>query len=228
MNVERPIRLRGVTGSAMVARIRVDSMVAGDLLLSPKHLPILTDAMGGAEGVLGTEGLAGMRVHIDFRGDQITIARSHGQRAPVGFTTVRLDLSRNRLPLLDAVMGGVRVKAVLDTGGQTSIGNLALRDALLRRRHREVVSKDAIYGATSEVQIGEGYAAPPIDIGPVQIRNAHITFGDMKIFEYWGMTQEPALLIGMDTLGQLDTLIIDYQLSELQLRLPEIPSLMLR
>jgi hypothetical protein len=125
-------------------------------------------------------------------------------------------------------MGGVRVKAVLDTGGQTSIGNLALRDALLRRRHQDVVSKDTIYGATADVQIGEGYAAPPIDIGPLQIRNSHITFGDMKIFEYWGMIQEPALLIGMDTLGQLDTLIIDYQLSELQLRLPEIPSLMLR
>jgi hypothetical protein len=35
------------------------------------------------------------------------------------------------------------------------------------------------------------------------------------------MIDEPAVLIGMDVLGLLDTLIIDYQRHELQLRLPE-------
>ncbi len=115
-----------------------------------------------------------------------------------------------------------------DTGGQASIGNLALRDALQRRRRSAVISKDEIMGATADVQYGEGYAAPPIDIGPLRILNAHITFGNMKIFEYWGMIEEPALLIGKDTLGQLDTLIIDYKLSEIQFRLPEIPSLSVR
>jgi len=33
------------------------------------------------------------------------------------------------------------------------------------------------------------------------------------------MTKEPALLIGMDTIGQLDTVVIDYRLRELQLRM---------
>ena len=43
--------------------------------------------------------------------------------------------------------------------------------------------------------------------------------GDMRIFETWKMTKEPVLLIGMDTIGQLDTLVIDYRLRELQLRM---------
>jgi hypothetical protein len=38
----------------------------------------------------------------------------------------------------------------------------------------------------------------------------------MFIFQHWKMTQTPALLIGMDILGLLDTLIIDYKRSELQ------------
>jgi hypothetical protein len=33
------------------------------------------------------------------------------------------------------------------------------------------------------------------------------------------MTREPVLLIGMDTIGQLDTVIIDYRLRELQVRM---------
>jgi hypothetical protein len=32
------------------------------------------------------------------------------------------------------------------------------------------------------------------------------------------MTHEPAMLIGMDVIGTLDTLIIDYKMRELQMR----------
>jgi hypothetical protein len=41
----------------------------------------------------------------------------------------------------------------------------------------------------------------------------------MHIFERWDPTKEPALLIGMDVLGLLDTFIIDYRRNELQLRM---------
>jgi hypothetical protein len=41
----------------------------------------------------------------------------------------------------------------------------------------------------------------------------------VRIFEHWQLTQEPALLIGMDALGLLDALIIDYRRHELQLRM---------
>ena len=43
----------------------------------------------------------------------------------------------------------------------------------------------------------------------------------MHIFEHWKLTREPALLIGMDALGLLDTLIIDYRRAELQVRTRE-------
>ena len=48
---------------------------------------------------------------------------------------------------------------------------------------------------------------------------AHVTMGDMQIFEQWKLTSEPVLLIGMDTLGLLDTLIIDYRRRELQIQM---------
>jgi hypothetical protein len=41
----------------------------------------------------------------------------------------------------------------------------------------------------------------------------------VRIFEHWHLTREPALLIGMDALGLLDELIIDYRRRELQLRM---------
>ena len=47
-----------------------------------------------------------------------------------------------------------------------------------------------------------------------------MTFADFEIFKHWKMTEEPAMLIGMDVLGLLDTLIIDYRRKELQVKLP--------
>jgi hypothetical protein len=220
---ESPVLLRGVTGSATVPTIKVASLAIGDLQLTGQRLPIVVDAFGGAEGVLGPEGLVDMRVHIDFRADTISITRSRDQKAPDGFMTVPLEITPRRLPIVDAIMGGVHVKAIVDTGGQASIGNIALRDALLKRRQPQIPTVDTITGATADVQLGEGCPAPPIEIGSLAIRNIRVTFGDMKIFEHWGMVDYPAIMVGMDTLGQFDTLILDYRLSQLQFRLPSKP-----
>jgi hypothetical protein len=198
----------------------VDSLLVGDLLINGSRLPIIPDALGGAEGILGNEGLRDRRVYIDFRHDLISITHSHNREAPPGFMTVPFKLEHGRLLTVDAWMGHVRAKAIIDTGGQSTVGNLALRDALLRKKNNhEQPSVDKIEGVTEEVQEGEGRNAPAIQFGPIDINTYRMTFADMRIFEYWKLTDEPALLVGMDALGLLDTLIIDYRRNELQLRM---------
>ena len=46
-----------------------------------------------------------------------------------------------------------------------------------------------------------------------------VTFADMYIFKHWKLTSRPAILIGMDALGVLDTLIIDYRQHDLEMRM---------
>ena len=214
------VRLRGVTGTAIVPTIRVNTLLVGDVLINGSKLPILADALGGAEGILGNEGLEDRRVLIDFRHDLIIISRSHGQRAAADFMTIPFTLERGRLLVAQVQIGRVSAKAIIDTGGQATVANLALRDALARRRSKDLPSIDHIEGVTNDIQDGEGRSAPPIQFGPIEIRSQRMTFADMRIFEYWKLTSEPALLIGMDALGLLDTLIIDYRRHELQLRMP--------
>ena len=218
-DASQSMRLQAVTGSATVPTIRVDSLLIGDLEISDSRLPIIPDALGGAEGILGNEGLRDRRVYIDFRHDLISITHSHNRAAPPGFMTIPFKLERGRLLIVDAWLGRVRAKAIIDTGGQSTIGNLALRDALLRKNSWETPTVDQIQGVTAEVQEGEGRRAPAIQFGPIDINTHRMTFADMQIFEYWKLTKEPALLIGMDALGLLDTLIIDYRRNELQLRM---------
>jgi predicted aspartyl protease len=213
--------LRGATGSVRVPMVPVQSLEVGDLLIEPRRLPIVPDALGGAEGILGTDGLNDKRIHIDFRNDSITIRRSRNEVALPGFTTIQVKFMRGRLLVADAWLGGVRTKAIIDTGGQATLGNEALRLALAerRRKQQQAAMPDEVTGATLDIQTGNRIATPSITIGEIRVFNPAMTFADFAIFEHWKLTEEPAMLIGMDVLGLLDTLIIDYRRKELQIRL---------
>jgi hypothetical protein len=213
-----PVMLRGVTGSAVVPTIRVDTLSIGDVAVDSPILPIVPDAMGGAQGVLGSEGLANKRIFIDFRHDRITITYSRGEKTEHDFVNVPFHSVHGQLIIIDAVVGEVRTKAIIDTGGQTTIANLALRDALARVNQSGRGKPDQIVGATMAVENGMLIATPAIRFGSIQMVDPGVTFADVYIFKQWKMTREPAILIGMDALGVLDTLVIDYRLHELQIR----------
>jgi predicted aspartyl protease len=210
--------MHGVTGSALVPTIRVDTLNVGDLTLDGPILPIVPDAMGGADGILGTAGLLDKRILIDFRHDKITITYSRDERAGFAFQTVPFHFLHGRLIVINVYIGGVRAKAILDTGGQVTVANLALRDVLALHSFHQKSTPNQIIGATKEVQEGEMIATPAIELGPIRILASQLTYVDAYIFKHWQLTNEPAVLIGMDALGQLDTLVIDFKRRELQIR----------
>jgi predicted aspartyl protease len=214
----RPVLLRGVTGSAVTPTIEVDNLSVGDLSVGPAVLPIVADAFGGAEGLLGMLGMENKRIYIDFRNDFINVSLSRNRRADVGFTTIPFEDDPLNLLVVRARVGGTPVRAIIDTGAQASVGNEALRFALQRQINRRPQSNDEITGATGDMQTGLGARVSPITIGALEIRDAHVTFGDLHIFERWNLGDEPALLIGMDILGLVDTLVIDYRRKEMHIK----------
>ena len=168
--------------------------------------------------MLGAEGLGDKRITIEFRKDRITIARSRGEQAPAGFTTVPFRAKHHRGMQVDARVGPVRATALIDTGAQMSVGNLALREALTRRRQSAGELQEEIIGVTEDIQYAARVRIPTIIAGSLLVSGAHINFADLFIFEHWKLDQRPSILIGMDVLGVLDTLIIDYRRRELQIR----------
>jgi predicted aspartyl protease len=218
----KSVMLRGATGSVAVPVVPVETLEIGDLLIEPRQLAVIPDALGGADGVLGMDELANMRIHIEFRRDRITIMRSKNQRASGQFEIIPVKFLHGRLLVVEASMDGVPVKAIIDTGGETTLGNAALRTALTeRRRHAMLEGKlDQVIGSTLDMQVGTRLETPTLRLGSVLVRNPAMTFADFEIFKYWHMTEEPTMLVGMDVLGLLDTLIIDYKRKELQVKLP--------
>jgi len=211
-----PILVRGVTGAAVVPAVHVDRMEVGDLLIEPSTLPIVADVFGGAEGVLGREGLPDKRIFADFGRDKLVISRSHREHAGVGFNIIPLKITRGLLSA-EVRVGSIRTLAIIDTGGQQTVGNLALREALMKHPPSDAVGEDII-GVTLELQHGDTIAAPPIEIGSLKLRQVRVTFADTYLFDHLKLNHQPTLMIGMDVLGSFDVLVIDYKMHEMQVR----------
>ena len=208
-------QVRGVTGITVAPMIRVSTMEIGDLLLQNVLLPVVPDVFGGAEGVLGNEGLRDKRIVIDFKRDFISIKRSGRERPGEDFETLPITMSRDHLLAIDVLVGRVRAKAIIDTGAPDSLGNAALLKALKRQAEDEPSTE--IVGVTLDVEYGSRVRMPTIQMQNVKIRGAVLTFSDVYIFKHWRMTSQPTIMLGMDVLGVLDQIIIDYRTRELHI-----------
>jgi predicted aspartyl protease len=210
------VQLRGATGTAMVPIITIDSLEVGELQIKDTRLPIVPAVFGGADGLLGSSGFTDKRIFIDFKNDKIRITRSHMEAAPFGYGRIPLKIGKYQLPMFDLMVGSTKTKAILDTGAQQTAGNLALREALSKRRKTQ--GPFDVVGVTLDVARVEAMATPSIYLPGATIHNMQVTFGNMYIFEHWDLIKEPAIIIGMDLIGAFDQVIIDYKLRELYIR----------
>jgi len=213
------VEVHGVTGMGMLPAVQVISLRAGELLLPASVLPVLPgDIFGGADGILGVAGIQGMRLDVDFFHDRVVIAPSNGRRAPDGFLVVRASLWKGGLLLVNGRVGNVKAKVIIDTGAEHSMGNLPLRAALLETRKHDEELETTVFGATPDIGSGTYFRAPMISIGGAQLLDLPVTFGDLYVFELWGLAGEPALVVGMDVLGRLERFIVDYRRQEFQIK----------
>jgi hypothetical protein len=213
------VEVHGVTGTAWLPAVRVESLRAGALLLPPSTMPVLPgNIFAGADGILGVAGIQQMRVDVDFVNDRVEIGPSSGRRAPAGYVTVPAKLWQRGLLLVNGRVGSIPVKVIIDTGAERTMGNMQLRAEVLARSRRSKEFDATVHGATPDVGEGTYLLAPKISIGPAQLVDLPVTFGDLYVFHLWNLAGEPALVVGMDVLGRLERFIVDYQRREFQMK----------
>jgi hypothetical protein len=168
--------------------------------------------MAGADGIFGAAGLTEKSLSVDFQRNRVEI--SGGVQAAVRAEAFRVHATRvtHGLMVLGVQVGSVHALAVIDTGSERTLGNLALRDALNERRRPGTVAQvTSVYGATAQVEPGEILRAPTILIDTLRINDVQVVYGDFHIFKVWDMQNKPAMIIGMDVLGTVGSLGIDFK-----------------
>jgi predicted aspartyl protease len=213
------VMLNGVTGAEEVPVVTLNRLQAGDLVVTGARAPVVqTDIMAGTDGILGVAGLQKERVLVDFLNDRITISRSTKIRHEAEMLRIPAVRVEGGLLMVIAKVGGVRVRAVIDTGAERSLGNAALRDALRNRNKLEPPRPTLVFGTTTAVSNGEVRAVPTVRLGNATIGDMNLVFGDFHIFKAWGLEGRPAMLIGMDVLGTVKQLVIDFERREVYVR----------
>ena len=200
-------RLIGIAGTQLVDTVTIDQIDLGKRSFYGLLAPLLEARHIGADGILGLDSLQGQRVLIDFRTNAMTVGDAASLGGNRGFEIVITARRRSgQLIMADARIDGMRVDVVIDTGAETSVGNLALRRVLSRSNE----GTTWLHSVTGEkVEANLGYARSLV-IDKVSLNNVLIAYTDSPAFAALGLRDKPAMLLGMRDLRGFDRVAIDF------------------
>lgn len=211
--------LHGMTGSALVNRVQVAELQLGATKFRDMELPALREQDVGGDGMIGIDALVEQRLMMDFEKRVIKAEdASEPARMMDGEIVVTARRRRGQLILTQVTAGGLPVEAVVDTGSEISIGNIALRDKLIRGNRRKFVKVAAtgVTGVTADLQLAR---VAELKVGSVTLRNIPIAFADVPPFTVFGMSDQPALLLGTDLLETFRRVSLDFRARKVRFQL---------
>lgn len=206
--------VHGVTGSEQAPLARVREMRAGRIVRRDVLMPVVSSRVhADADGMLGADNLAGTRLTVDFRRNRIDIVESIGAPLrPRDAVSLPAEMRFGLLPLVQGRVSGVGIETVIDTGAERSIGNGALRAALVAARARTLnEGATVVFGAVGPNVMADVVWVPRLRVGDGNVSRLPLLFADTHVFRIWKLEDKPALLLGMDVIGQLDAMTVDYR-----------------
>jgi hypothetical protein len=205
-----PVLLNNITDRNIVDRVKVAELTLGPSTIRDLQLPALREQDLGGAGMIGIDALARQRLMMDFekRTIQVEDAARPAKRYP-GEIVVVARLKRGQLILTKVRAAGLSLEAVIDTGSQITIGNLALRDQLVRR-HRDKLTTVTATGVTGKSVKLELAMIKELRLGSITLRDVPMAFADVPPFQVFGLSDRPALLLGTDLLEAFRRVSLDF------------------
>lgn len=217
-------RVNGIAGSRVAPRAHVAELQVGGRSVRRVKAPLLAREHMGALGIIGLDCLHDQRVDIDFRRNRMAVRPSKKEPADPGAIVVYGKTRFGRLILVDSTVRREPVYVVLDTGAQDTIGNAALHALLNRRRRARLVDPAVaveLASATGQTVGGRLDRMEELTLGGVRVVGVPVVYADLHTFRVYKLVDEPALMLGMNTLRSFRGLNIDFGRREVAFDLPE-------
>ena len=214
-----PVVLHGMTASAEVDRVLVSELLLGQSLIHNLEVPALREVDLGGDGLIGIDALSGQRLMMDF---EKRVIKAEDARKPAKLMgdeiVVTARRRRGQLILTEVTAGGLPIEAVVDTGSEVSIGNLALRDRLIKGNRNKFVTipVTGVTGVTVNLQLAK---VGELRLGSVTLRDVPIAFAEVPPFALFGLSNEPALLLGTDLLETFRRVSLDFRARKVRFQL---------
>lgn len=213
------ITMHGIAGPQTVDTVVIDTLQMGRRVQRRMRVSIVEERHLGVAGLLGLDWLGASSLILDYGGRRMEVG------APLPFpddrTVVVKTRIRSGLALIDAAIPGERVTAFIDSGSTTTVGNLALLEvARLRKAIIGGVFDIELRSVTGQTLPGRLAVLSRLTLGKMILSNVPVVVGPVHTFSYWGMKDEPAILIGSDILQQFDAVSLDFKRREIHFRTP--------
>jgi predicted aspartyl protease len=218
----KPATLQSLAGPKRVQTVMVDRLGLGDTEVSGINAPALSETSLGADGLIGIDALSGQRLMLDFAKNTITIQDGRiAAAASADEIVVTARRRKGQLILTQGTIDGDSVYAVIDTGAQVTIGNLALRNKIFRGKRLPTPQPITLISVTGQPVHADLYIVPEMRLGGLIVRQMQIAFADVPPFALFGLAKDPAMLLGTDLLKNFSKISMDFRRRRVRFRLRE-------
>ena len=208
----RSVTLQGIAGSSRVETVKIGVLTLGRSRIEDIAAPVLAEVNLGAQGILGIDALADQRLMFDFDARTVTVQDTRvAARFDPDEIVVTARRRKGQLILTQAAAGRVPIHAVVDTGAELTMGNLALRDRVFAGRkppRATPITLISVTGATVEASL---VTLPQLRLGGIVLEDVEIAFVDAPPFALFGLDKQPAVLLGTDLLQAFKRVALDFR-----------------
>lgn len=214
--------LHSVMGPNQVATVFIPDLQVSTNRVSVVDAPALDASNIGADGMLGIDSLHAQRVTFDFKAKTMAVTSSSAPqvREDGDVIVVRAKSRKGRLIFTDAVVDGVKVNVIVDTGSQVTIGNPALEAALGKRRRLPLTQTITVESVTGETMGAHVAMLDRVEVGGLNIEGLAVAFADAHIFRQLKLADKPTILLGMNAMRAFDRITIDFAARKVRFQLP--------
>ena len=220
-DLDKDLKITTLSGTTPIRTVYVPELTLGKQDNIGLITPTFRRSALGADGILGLDSLQGQRILFDFKAEKISIAKK-GEKLATNTGREIIVRARRRdgqLIFTNATMAGIKVNVIIDTGSDSSIGNLALKRRLRlsdkKLTHINLLDVQgqkvpALFGVTHDLRIGKA-----------RFSSLPMAFADIAPFDVLKIKNKPSIFLGMDALRTFDRIAINFEDRRIYFLLPE-------
>lgn len=211
--VEANVMVRGMAGSALTGTVLIETLTIGSSVIDTIVAPAIPERFIGAQGIIGIDALADQRILMDFDAKSVIVqdSRRPAPAREAGEIVVTAQRRKGQLILTQTSVDGDRTYAVIDTGSELTLGNTALLKRTVRTRRAGNLQVVTLVSVTGESFTARIATIPELRIGGIILHNVVVAFTDAPPFDLFGLSKQPALLLGTDLLKSFRRLSLDFR-----------------
>ncbi|MGH7024274.1 MAG: aspartyl protease family protein [Caulobacteraceae bacterium] len=213
--------LNGVAGIQM-APTTIAKLEIGKRVLPAQTLSVLPRSGIGGNGMLGLDTIGDSALTLNFARQDLTIDSGRDNWRDPDAIAVKATRRDGQLTLVKVSLGDMPLTAFIDSGAESTIGNMALRQMALTRNPKASWTDTTIISSTGQTIKAEMADLIDLRVGEMRIATWPVAFADLHTFQMWHMIANPAILIGVDILSRFDSVCLDFARDEVRFRMAAV------